>query len=81
MGAGRVNAEGQIHDLLFSMEGLNTCSWERVLSWESSRGYKGAVVRNYRREPSTPRIQGREFTCRTVWPRGRRSKWNLVVLA
>lgn len=60
MGAGRVNAEGQIHDLLFSMERLNTCSWERVLSWESSRGYKGAVVRNYRREPSTPRIQGRE---------------------
>ena len=55
MGAGRVNAEGQIHDLLFSMEELG-----RVLSRESSRGYKGAVVRSYRREPSTPGIQGRE---------------------
>lgn len=60
MGAGRVNAEGQINDHLFSMEGFNTCSWERVLSWQSSRGYKGAVVRNYRHEPSTPEIQGRE---------------------
>lgn len=41
MGAGRVNAEGQIRDLLFSMEELNTCSWEECCHGRAVEVIKG----------------------------------------